>query len=108
MPNGPPIGGPFAEHKKYPDLRSGPVDHRMCWACSYPCRILGARTSICQASMRNAVLDWRCSLRQGWPVLARRDRTLFGVWAGLGPEDRAWFAEDLRELLVDAVLPEMA
>ena len=30
------------------------------------------------------------------------------VWAGLGPEDRAWFAEDLRELLVDAVLPETA
>ena len=28
------------------------------------------------------------------------------VWAGLGPEDRAYFAEDLRDLLVDAVLPE--
>ena len=28
------------------------------------------------------------------------------VWAGLGPEDRTYFAEDLRELLVDAVLPE--
>ncbi len=28
------------------------------------------------------------------------------VWAGLGPEDRAYFAEDLRELLVDAVCPE--
>ena len=28
--------------------------------------------------------------------------------AGLGPEDRAYFAEDLRELLVDAVLPETA
>ncbi len=30
------------------------------------------------------------------------------VWAGLGPEDRAYFAEDLRELLVDAVLPQTA
>jgi hypothetical protein len=30
------------------------------------------------------------------------------VWAGLGPEDRRYFAEDLRELLVDAVLPETA
>ncbi len=28
------------------------------------------------------------------------------VWAGLGPEDRAYFAEDLRDLLVDAVCPE--
>ena len=26
------------------------------------------------------------------------------VWAGLGPEDRAWFAEDLHDLLVDAVM----
>ncbi len=30
------------------------------------------------------------------------------VWAGLGPVDRAYFAEDLRDLLVDAVLPETA
>ncbi len=30
------------------------------------------------------------------------------VWADLGPEDRQWFAEELRELLVDAVLPETA
>ena len=30
------------------------------------------------------------------------------VWAGLGPEDRAYFAEDLRELLIDAVLTETA
>ncbi len=30
------------------------------------------------------------------------------VWAGLGLEDRAYFAEDLRDLLVDAVLPETA
>ncbi len=29
-------------------------------------------------------------------------------WAGLGPEDRRYFAEDLRDLLVDAVLPETA
>ena len=30
------------------------------------------------------------------------------VWAELRPADRAWFAEDLRDLLVDAVLPETA
>ncbi len=30
------------------------------------------------------------------------------IWSGLGPEDRAYFAEDLRELLIDAVLPETA
>ena len=30
------------------------------------------------------------------------------VWAELSPADRAWFAEDLRDLLVDAVLPETA
>ena len=30
------------------------------------------------------------------------------VWAELGPADRAYFAEDLRDLLVDAVLPETA
>ena len=29
------------------------------------------------------------------------------VWAELIPADRAWFAEDLRDLLVDAVLPEI-
>ena len=28
------------------------------------------------------------------------------VWAGLSPADRAYFAEDLRDLLVDAVMPE--
>ncbi len=28
------------------------------------------------------------------------------VWADLGPADRAYFAEDLRDLLVDAVVPE--
>ena len=27
------------------------------------------------------------------------------VWATLGAQDRAWFAEDLRELLVEAVVP---
>ncbi len=30
------------------------------------------------------------------------------AWAGLAVEDRAYFAEDLRDLLVDAVLCEMA
>ena len=30
------------------------------------------------------------------------------VWAGLTSADRAYFAEDLRELLIDAVLPETA
>ena len=30
------------------------------------------------------------------------------VWAELAPADRAYFAEDLRDLLVDAVLPEIA
>ena len=30
------------------------------------------------------------------------------AWAELSQEDRAWFAEDLRELLIDAVLPETA
>ena len=30
------------------------------------------------------------------------------IWSGLGPEDRAYFAEDLRDLLIDAVLPETA
>ena len=28
------------------------------------------------------------------------------VWAGLGAEDRAYFAEELRDLLVDAIVPE--
>ena len=27
------------------------------------------------------------------------------VWAGLGPEDRAYFADELRALLVEAVVP---
>ena len=27
------------------------------------------------------------------------------VWAELSPEDRAWFSEDLRDLLVEAVVP---
>ena len=30
------------------------------------------------------------------------------LWADLGPIDRAYFAEELRDLLVDAVLPETA
>ena len=30
------------------------------------------------------------------------------VWAELTAEDRQWFAEDLRDLLVDACLPETA
>ena len=30
------------------------------------------------------------------------------AWAELSQEDRAWFAEDLRELLIDAVLGETA
>ncbi len=30
------------------------------------------------------------------------------VWTDLRPEDRAYFAEDLRELLIDAVCPETA
>ena len=30
------------------------------------------------------------------------------VWAELGPADRAYFAEDLRDLLVEAVVPETA
>ena len=30
------------------------------------------------------------------------------TWATLGAEDRAYFAEDLRELLIDAVMPETA
>ena len=30
------------------------------------------------------------------------------LWAGLGPEDRAYFTEDLRDLLSDAGLPETA
>ncbi len=30
------------------------------------------------------------------------------VWTTLGPEDRAYFVSDLRDLLVDAVLPETA
>ena len=38
----------------------------------------------------------------------RRLAELRDIWAGLGPEDRAWFAEDLRELLIDAVVPETA
>ena len=29
------------------------------------------------------------------------------VWAELGPVDRAYFAEALRNLLVDAVMPEI-
>ena len=27
------------------------------------------------------------------------------VWAELAPADRAWFAEDLRDLLVESVVP---
>ena len=27
------------------------------------------------------------------------------IWAGLGPEDRAYFADELRALLVEAVVP---
>ena len=27
------------------------------------------------------------------------------AWAGLGPEDRAWFADEIRGLLVEAVVP---
>ena len=30
------------------------------------------------------------------------------VWMGLSPADRAWFAETLAELLVDAATAEMA
>ena len=29
------------------------------------------------------------------------------VWAELAPSDRVWFAEDLRDLLVEAVVPGM-
>ena len=41
-------------------------------------------------------------------IAALRLSELQDVWAELAPADRRWFAEDLRDLLVDAVLPETA
>ena len=48
------------------------------------------------------------------PVLTPRGRAMLRLsefqdcWSELTAEDRRWFAEDLRDLLVDAVLPETA
>ena len=38
-------------------------------------------------------------------VAALRLADFRDVWAELAPADRAWFAEDLRDLLVEAVVP---